>query len=32
MANDRDEIVRLMAKLTCVRLQDIIAWVIAGDD
>lgn len=31
MANDDNEIVRLMAKLTCVRLQDIIAWVIAVD-
>ena len=31
LAQDEDETVRLMAKLTCVRLQDIIAWMIAVD-
>jgi hypothetical protein len=31
MADDDDETVRLMAMLTCLRLQDIIAWMIAAD-
>lgn len=31
LAEDGDETVSLMAKLTCVRLQDIIAWMIAVD-
>jgi hypothetical protein len=31
MGEDEDEMVRLMAKLTCVRLQDIIAWMISVD-
>lgn len=29
LADDDDETVRLMARLTCVRLQDIVAWMIA---
>jgi hypothetical protein len=31
MGEDEDEILRLMADLTCARLQDIIAWVITVD-
>jgi hypothetical protein len=31
LAQDEDETVRLMANLTCVRLQDIIAWMMAVD-
>lgn len=30
LADDEDETARLMARLTCVRLQDIIAWIIAS--
>jgi hypothetical protein len=30
LAEDEDETVRLMAMLTCLRLQDIIAWMIAS--
>lgn len=29
MAADDDEVLRFMARLTCLRLQDIIAWMIA---
>jgi hypothetical protein len=29
MAEDSDERVRMMANLTCLRLQDVIAWMIA---
>lgn len=29
MAEDSDEVVRIMADLTCLRLQDVIAWMIA---
>jgi hypothetical protein len=29
MAENKDEVVRTMAKLTCLRLQDIIAWMVA---
>lgn len=31
LAEDEDKTVRVMAKLTCVRLQDILAWMIAVD-
>jgi hypothetical protein len=30
MAEDSDEGVRIMAKLTCLRLQDVIAWMIVS--
>jgi hypothetical protein len=30
MTGDEDEVVRTMAKLTCLRLQDIIAWMVAA--
>jgi len=29
MAEDEDKVVRTMAKLSCLRLQDIIAWMVA---
>jgi hypothetical protein len=30
MAEDKDGVVRTMAKLACLRLQDMIAWMVAA--
>jgi hypothetical protein len=32
MAGDKDEVVRLLSEFTCLRLQDIIPWMVAVGD